>query len=277
MESARQAAELATPIGAAEQEAYANQAMGLISWFKGDYEAAIGFYATALAAGRISGLPFIEVSALCGMGTARLDISAQLIDQITESHTEALELIEQPLGSATGGLAWAELGFCFMLTGNPAKATQMFQKGLNESTAAKFLARPMLLVGSAFLSLGGGDVESADRLVHEARSFAEDRAMKHFYPLLSLADGNVSLARGDSDGAVESFNQCESLAMEMGMRGFAWQASAGAAGVLAAAGKAEEAAAKKEKAVAMVHEIAGLFEDQELRSMYLEGTLAKIG
>ena len=148
MDSARQAAELAAPIGAAEQEAYANQAMGLISWFKGDYEAAIGFYETALASGRTSGLPFIQVSALCGMGTARLEISPQLIDQITEAHTEALELIEQPLGSATGALAWAELGFCFMLTGNPAKATQMFQKGLNESTAAKFLARPMLLVGS---------------------------------------------------------------------------------------------------------------------------------
>ena len=36
-------------------------------------------------------------------------------------------------------------------------------------------------------------------------------------------------------------------------------------------------AAKKAKAVAMVNEIAGLFQDQTLRARYLEGTLAKIG
>ena len=40
----------------------------------------------------------------------------------TAAHTEALELLEQTLGSATGGLAWADLGFCVMLTGDPEGA-----------------------------------------------------------------------------------------------------------------------------------------------------------
>ena len=40
----------------------------------------------------------------------------------TAAHTEALELLEQTLGSATGGLAWADLGFCLMLTGDPEGA-----------------------------------------------------------------------------------------------------------------------------------------------------------
>jgi len=61
------------------------------------------------------------------------------------------------------------------------------------------------------------------------------------------------------------------------MRGFAWQASAGAAGVLASLGQSEAAAAKKLDAIAMVNEIAGLFQDQDLGSMYLEDTMAKIG
>ena len=153
----------------------------------------------------------------------------------------------------------------------------MFQNGLNKSTAFMYLARPLLLTGSALLAAGGGDIESAERLLQEARSFAEERAMKHFYPLLSFADANVSLAREDSAKALESFERAESLALEMGMRGFAWQAMAGAAGVLAASGRSDEGAAKKAQAVAMVNEIAGLFEDQSLRDMYLEGTLAKIG
>lgn len=77
--------------------------------------------------------------------------------------------------------------------------------------------------------------------------------------------------------ALESFNRAESLALEMGMHGFAWQASAGAAGVLAASGQSKAGAAKKAKAVDMVNEIAGLFQDQSLRAIYLEDTIAKIG
>ncbi|MEE8466015.1 MAG: adenylate/guanylate cyclase domain-containing protein [Dehalococcoidia bacterium] len=276
-EAARQAADLAAPIGAAEQEGYANISLGLLSWFKGEYEASVGYYETALKAARTSGIPFIQVSALCGVGTAKLDISSQLIEQITETNLEALELIESPLGSATGGLAWANLGFCFMLTGDPDRAQEMFHKGLNNSTAVMYLARPMLLIGSAFLALGRGEIETADQLLEEARSFAEERAMKHFYPLISLADANISLARNDSEKALESFERAETLALEMGMRGFAWQASAGAAGVLTASGRSEAGAAKKAKAVAMVEEIAGLFQDQSLKAMYLENVMAKIG
>ena len=276
-ESAQQGKELAELIGAAEQEGYANVTLGMISWFKGDYEAAVGYYEAGLSAGRISGLPFIQVAALCAMGTAQLDISSKLIQQVTEAHSEALGLMEGPLGSLTGGLAWADLGFCFMLTGNTEQAEEMFQNGLNISTAYMYLARPLLLVGSTFLALGKGDIESADQLIQEAKSFAEERSMKHFYPLLSLADAHVSLAREDSAKALESFERAESLALEMGMRGFAWQASAGAAGVLTASGQSEAGAAKKAKAVAMVNEIAGLFQDETLRAMYLENTLAKIG
>lgn len=276
-ESAQKGKELAELIGAAEQEGYANITLGLVSWFKGDYEAAIGYYEAGLNAGRVSGLPFIQVAALCAKGMAQLDISSQLIDEITECHSEALGLMESPLGSVTGGLAWADLGFCFLLTGNAEKAEEMFKNGLNNSTAYMYLARPLLLVGSAFLKLGGGDIESADQLIQDAKTFAEERSMKHFYPLLSLAGANLSLARDDSSGALTSFEKAESLALDMGMRGFAWQASAGAAGVLAASGRSDEAAAKKAKAVAMVNEIAGLFKDESLRAMYLEGTLAKIG
>ena len=54
-------------------------------------------------------------------------------------------------------------------------------------------------------------------------------------------------------------------------------ATPGAAGVLTASGQSEAAAAKKAKAVALVNEIAGLFQDQTLRAMYLEDTIAKIG
>ena len=217
------------------------------------------------------------MSALCGLGTAHLDISSELIDQTTQYHAEALKTMELPLGTTTGGMAWAELGFCLLATGDAQQAGEFFEKGLTIPTAFRYLARPLLLVGSAFVALGGGDTSEAGRLVQEAREFVDERAMKHFYPLMALAQAQVSLALGESLQGRENLNRAETLALEMGMKPWAWQAQAGAAGVLASLDRPQEAAAKRSAALGTVNEIAAQFEDQALRSMYLESTLQKIG
>lgn len=171
--------------------------MGQVSWLRGEYESAIGHYQRALQASRASGLPFIQATALCGLGTAHIDISSKLMDQTSQYNAQALELMELPLGTVTGGLAWADLGFCVLAAGNIDQASQFFEKGLTVSTAFKFLARPLLLAGSAFVALGRNDAATAGTLVQEAQEFADERAMKHFYPLLSLAHAQVLLAAGD--------------------------------------------------------------------------------
>ena len=244
-QSAERAADLAATIGAAEQEGYAELSLGQISWLRGEYGGAIGHYQRTLQAGRTCGLPFIQVAALCGLGTAHMDISSQLFDQTSQYHTEALELMELPLGTVTGGLAWADLGFCVLAAGNPEQANEFFEKRLTVSTAFKFLARPMLLVGSAFVALARNDPTTAAELVREAQEFADERAMKHFYPLLSIADAQVRSASGDSTGALASFNRADDLAGELGMRPLAWQSRAGAAQVLSGLGREKEASEKR--------------------------------
>ena len=276
-QSAERAADLAATIGAAEQEGYAELSLGQISWLRGEYGGAIGHYQRTLQAGRTCGLPFIQVAALCGLGTAHMDISSQLFDQTSQYHTEALELMELPLGTVTGGLAWADLGFCVLAAGNPEQANEFFEKGLTVSTAFKFLARPMLLVGSAFVALARNDPTTAAELVREAQEFADERAMKHFYPLLSIADAQVRSASGDSTGALASFNRADDLAGELGMRPLAWQSRAGAAQVLSGLGREKEASEKRAGALGLIHEIGGLFEDPSLRAMYLEDAIKKLG
>ena len=275
--SAEMGAELAARIGAAEQEAYARLSLGQVSWLRGEYESAIDHYQRALQAGRTSGLPFLQATALCGLGTTHMDINSQLFDQASQYHSEALELMELPLGTVTGGLAWADLGFCVLAAGNIDRASQFFDKGLNVSTAFKLLARPMLLVGSAFVALGRNDIAMAKVLVQEAQEFADERVMKQFYPLLSLAHAQVSLASGDTSTALEAFSRGEVLALEMGMRPLAWQGGAGAAQVLYNLGREQEAANKKNGALDLIHEIGELFENQSLRSMYLEEAIKNLG
>ena len=276
IQSAQAASTLAAQIGAAEQEADANISLGQLSWMRGEYQRAISHYQQALQAGRTSGLPFLQVVALCGLGTAHMDISSRLIDETMQFHAQAVELLAQPLGTVTGGLAWAELGFCPLATGDLVRAGDFFQKGLTTSTAFKFLARPMLLVGSAFVALGREDVAGAAELVQEAKEFSEERSMKHFYPLIALADGKVSQASGDNTRALESSARAEEGALEMGMRPLVWQARAAEADVLVELDHQVEATEKRNGALSMIHEIAGLFEDDNYRSMYLEDATKKL-
>ncbi len=276
-ESAASAAEMAGRIGAAEQEGYAQVSLGQIAWFRGEYEQSIGHFGKALDAGRTSGLPFIQVSALCGLGISNLDLSPRMSAQTTKYHAEAIELLEQPLGPVTGGLAWADLGFCVLASGDAQQANEFFPKGLNTPTAFMFLARPLLLVGSAFVALGGGDIEGAGNMIQEAREFTESRSMRHLYPLMSLASAQLSLATEDSNGALENFNKAEELASQMTMRPWTWKAQAGAAQVLAGMGRQGEADAKRSGALATLNEMAGLFEDQEMRSMFLEDATKALG
>lgn len=88
--------------------------------------------------------------------------------------------------------------------------------------------------------------------------------------LIALTQGRVSAAQGDDEQALAAFARAESLALEMGMRPIVWQARAGAAVALSGLGRNAEAEAKRREAKAVIDEIAGLFQDAELRSKYVD-------
>ena len=110
----------------------------------------------------------------------------------------------------------------------------------------------------------------------DAREYVEERGMKHVYPLVSLVEGQVKSASGDNEGALESFMRVEDLALEMGMRPMAWHGRSGAAQALSELGRNDEAGAKMAEARAVVDEIAALFDDDALRSMYLKNATGKL-
>jgi ATP/maltotriose-dependent transcriptional regulator MalT len=99
--------------------------------------------------------------------------------------------------------------------------------------------------------------------------------MQHHYADIALVDARVSAARGDTAHALDQFARAEQLAIEMKMRPIVWQARAGAAKLLAAMGRAEEADAKRQAARAMIDEIAALFKDENLKAMFVESARNK--
>jgi tetratricopeptide (TPR) repeat protein len=221
-------------------------------------------------------MPFLQVTPLCSLGTIYQDISMELAGQSSEYHTQALDLMEMPLGTAMGATNWAEVGFCALAAGDVERASELFQKGLTTSTATKYLARPQLLVGSAFVELAASRSDEAAKLVQEARQFVEERAMQHLYAFVAFAAAQVSAAQGRSDQALDSFARAEEQALRMQMRPLVWQARAGAAQALFGEGRTSEAEAKRAEAKDMVEEIAGLFKDEKLRGMFLESAMGKL-
>ena len=275
-QSAEEGTQLAAQIGAAEQEAYGSFMQGQISWLRGDYERAIACQQATLRAGGTAGLPFMQAVALSALGTAYLDISGEYAVRGAEFHAMAMTEAEKPLGAVMGSIIWAELAFCALAMGEMERAGEYFQNGLTGSTATKYLARPPLLVGSALLELARGNPGEASELAREAREFAEERQMRHFYPLLEFADAQLKVARGDVEDALASFNRMEQLASEMGMRPLVLQARLGETQLLSASGRASEAETKGGEARAMIDEIAELFQDEDLREQFVKSATGKM-
>ena len=91
----------------------------------------------------------------------------------------------------------------------------------------------------------------------------------------AIASQNRALQAGRTAGLsfLEAVGLC---ALEMRMRPLVWQLRAGAEQVLATFGSADKAEAKRSQARFMIDETAGLFEDDTLRAMYVEGAASKL-
>jgi class 3 adenylate cyclase/tetratricopeptide (TPR) repeat protein len=269
--AAQEAQEIANRIGVAAVQWQASYSLGMLATMRGEYERALKLYEQSRGFAAMSGYPFYEAMSLGNLDKAYIDISPKLAEKAGETRPLVLGLLgHPPFAGWAGATAWVELGFAELEQGNIEMADEFFQKGLTVPSTEWLLHKPRYLVGAALVALKRGTVDEAEKLVMEAKQYAEERTMQYVYPLIALAHGQVRLARGDIDGALAGFGKAEALALSMKMRPIVWQAQAGTAQALTVCGRSKDAAAKQQEAQATINEIAGLFEDEELRAMYLE-------
>jgi class 3 adenylate cyclase/tetratricopeptide (TPR) repeat protein len=270
---------IAQKIGSTGPQIFGNWMAGEMAHWQGDYEQALAYGGQALeqALPLEEFMPWMVVPTLGSLGSAYLDISDQFRDRISDFHQHALRLMEAPGGQMTGGTAWADLGFCAVALGDLELADEVFQKGLNYPTMFMYVEKPRLLAGSALLALTRGESDEASRLAEEALAFAQEKEMRHMYPLTHLTIGKVQASQGEVDAALASFGRAEEKAMALNMRPYVWRSQVAAAESLELAGRTEEAQVKRDSARAMVQDISGMFTDEELRSTYLTSALDKVG
>jgi tetratricopeptide (TPR) repeat protein len=276
-EAARQAAadglEIATRIGSSQSIPVGLRNLGYFAHQAGDYERALTYFERYRQASQKGGLVWYEAESLCLLGSVNLDISPAMEGRIVEYHEQANQMMAHPAGTMMGASAWTELGSCALAINDMEQAAEFFQIGLTYPTVPMNWERPRLLHGQAQLALADNDLDKATSLLAEAKGIVEQHAIRSLYPLIAFAEAQIHTAHDDLVQAAEAYSRAEKLAIEMGLRPFIWKARANLSQLLLALGQTAEAETMKQEAQAMVNEIAGLFEDEELKAMFLENAL----
>jgi tetratricopeptide (TPR) repeat protein len=270
--------EIASRIGALFPMVDGNWLLASICRMQGDYEVGLEYGKRSLDAALPleDYTPFEVVLPLGILGLIYLDISPQFTDKIAEVHRHALRLLETPAGAITGSTVWADLGFCAITLNDYQLAEECFKKGLDNSTIFSFMERARLLAGSALLALEKGERDKANRLIDEARVYAEERGMRQLYPLIELIAGKVYTVSDQVEKGLQSFNQAEALALPLNMRPMVWQARAAAADSLSGTGQVDAAEEKLTQAQEMIEEIASLFKDENLQNAFLQNARSMV-
>jgi len=261
-------------IGAAIPLIAGATALGAIRHMRGEYESALVALNEAVNEANPFEpyMPFMVAIPLGCLGSVYLDLGERYQDRVAEAHQKTLKLLEHPGGMMAGGTAWADLGFCALQLGNVDLAAEVFEKGLTLPTMAMLTQKPRFLVGKALVALARGNPTQAAPLVDEAHRYIEERQMKHFYPMVAFAAGEVARAQGDVERALQNYRHAEELAQSMQMRPLLVQIRLTAMQVLQATSRKDEAQAQLMAAHQVVDEMVAQFTDETLRSAYLAST-----
>lgn len=273
---AKEGANVSARISAGQGEAGGRMMQAMIARMQGRFDEALEIGGQALAISQASGLTYFEAVTAAMLGAIELDISPDRVNAMTQLHQLSLEALEKPLGSAVGAMAWAEIGFCALNLGQPEQANELFDNGLNISTAAKILAKPQLMMGKAMLQMMDGDIPGALEMIDDAQAFAESSKMQHYAPFFGLMRGMMYGADGNLKSALESLENCKTEALQLGMLPTALQASLVAAGIVGGQDDAIAAENIVTECEKLIDEIANSIKDSQISEAFATASRAKL-
>ena len=273
---AKEGANIGARISAGQSEAAGKLMLAMMARMQGRFDEALEVGAQALAVSQTSGLTYFEAAVAAMLGAVELDISPERVTATTQLHQLSLEALEKPLGTAMGGMAWAEIGFCALNLGHADQATEMFNNGLTISTAAKIIAKPQLMMGQGMLKMMGGDIPGALSTIDDAQSFADSTRMKHYAPFFGLMRGMMQGASGDPTSALDSFEESKSEALKLGMLPTALQASLAMAGITNS--QSDQLASKNaiDECEKLIAEITASIKDSQISAAFETSARSKL-
>ena len=265
-----QAAETAERIGLAMFVVIGKWAAGWGYWQRGEYSDAFAVLdAARRAAEPYAGfMPFLSVMSEASLGSVMVEAGMEP-ETAQAYHQHARELATSMVGGMSNGSAYADIGESALWLGDFDLANKMFEDALSFPSFFRLVMRPRNLLGLAELARIRGEYDAAQKYLDEARSTAEENAIRPYQALVALADGKLHAARGNHARALEWFADAETRAAAVQMRPVVLDARIAAAASLDALRRDDEHDARRAQADAMAQEIANLFSDPRARAAYL--------
>ncbi len=278
IEAGEEAAQVGEKIGLSLMVVFGLWGAGWMYSQRGEYSAAANAFQTALRAGEpfVGFMPFLVTMSEASLGSMLLDTGMDN-EKGLQYRDHALELTNNPIAGMVNGAAWADIGWAALKQGDVALAEKLFTGALDYPSFFRLIMKPRSLLGLAHLAQTRGEFETAQDLLEQARTMVDQAAMLPYQPLVALALGNLEMARGNCERALELFSDAETRAAPMQLRPTILEARVRAAKSLDALGRVSEANEQRAQAQAMVDEIANLFLDDATRNAYIENVARHMG
>jgi class 3 adenylate cyclase/tetratricopeptide (TPR) repeat protein len=193
-----------------------------IRWELGEPGAALASFIDTRRTGRGFGQPFSEAVGTAGMAAAYAAFGDRAEAQ---SLLDETRIGEGPMGDYFASTSWYYVGLTHLLTGEPAAAVDAFTRGIAAPAVVQYIDRRRLLVGLTLALIGIGEVDRAGTILDEAREFVIQKHLDPSDPELTLADGVLRAATGDTDEARRLLTETATAADARDHRWVAFQAA----------------------------------------------------
>ena len=188
----------------------------------GEPESALASFMETRRTARGGGQPFSDAVGAAGMAAAYA-VVGDTAD--AESLLDETRIGEGPMGDYFASSSWYYVGLCHLLIGDPAAAVEAFTRGVAAPAVVQYLDRPRLLLGLSQALIDTGSLDRADTILDEARAFILEKGLDAYDPAVSLVDGVLRAATGDSDQARRLLTEAVGAADALGHRWTAFQAA----------------------------------------------------
>lgn len=236
---------------------------GVLLYELGDIEAGISRVDQVRRESLQQGAPmYIAVSSA---SLARMHASLGLEDSLAQLLEDAEDALQKPMGEYQASTVWADLGYANLAMGRTATAEAKFKTGQEVSSVTQYWERPRLLLGRSIVYTESELYEQAHGCIDEAQTYALEKGIRFYDPLIAYARGQVLLAEGNPVEALAKLDEAAEAARVIEWRTLGIRIALLSVRAASAAGSDLLAAGHASTLRADVEKVASSTADEQLR------------
>ena len=135
-----------------------------------------------------------------------------------------MRFLQAPFGEYWGTKSWTDLGYYFLLNGNPDQAHVWIDKALTVPAAPFIIYRPLALYAKVKTLVFQGKTAECGKVLQEAKEHIDSHGMVIYGPELHLLEGAVHLLDGEPEASIHDLRVALEESRKIGMVDLEWRA-----------------------------------------------------